>query len=88
MIKLTDLLKEEETFTATSKKSGETSVFKSKDSRDDAVKAGTHSKIDKDSEEEKPAAEKKSKKEDKEEEKTEETAPKKETKEVKKSDKK
>ena len=34
MIKLTDLLKEEETFTATSKKSGETSVFKSKDSRD------------------------------------------------------
>ena len=51
MIKLTDLLKEEETFTATSKKSGETSVFKSKDSRDAAVKAGTHSKIDKDSEE-------------------------------------
>ena len=51
MIKLTDLLNEEETFTATSKKSGETSVFKSKDSRDAAVKAGTHSKIDKDSEE-------------------------------------
>jgi hypothetical protein len=46
MIKLTDLLNEEETFTATSKKSGETSVFKSKDSRDAAVKAGTHSKID------------------------------------------
>ena len=49
MIKLTDLLKEEETFTATSKKSGETAVFKTKDARDAAVKAGTHSKI-KDSE--------------------------------------
>jgi hypothetical protein len=60
MIKLTDLLKEEETFTATSKKSGETSVFKSKDSRDAAVKAGTHSKIkDKeDSEEEEPKGDK------------------------------
>ena len=46
MIKLTNLLKEEETFTATSKKSGETSVFKSKDSRDAAVKSGTHSKVD------------------------------------------
>ena len=45
MIKLTDLLKEEETFTATSKKSGETAVFKTKDARDAAVKAGTHSKI-------------------------------------------
>ena len=51
MIKLTHLLKEEESFTATSKKTGQTSVFKSKDSRDAAVKAGTHSKIDKDSEE-------------------------------------
>ena len=60
MIKLTDLLKEEETFTATSKKSGETSVFKSKDSRDAAVKSGTHSKIkDKeDSEEEEPKGDK------------------------------
>ena len=46
MIKLTHLLKEEESFTATSKKTGQTSVFKSKDSRDAAVKAGTHSKID------------------------------------------
>ena len=45
MIKLTHLLKEE-SFTATSKKSGETAVFKTKDSRDAAVKAGTHSKID------------------------------------------
>jgi hypothetical protein len=49
MIKLTDLLNEQESFTATSKKSGETVVFKSKDARDSAVKAGTHSKI-KDSE--------------------------------------
>ncbi len=49
MIKLSDLLKEQESFTATSKKSGETAVFKSKDARDSAVKAGTHSKI-KDSE--------------------------------------
>ena len=35
-----------ESFTATSKKSGETAVFKSKDNRDAAIKAGTHSKID------------------------------------------
>ena len=49
-----------ETFTATSKKTGQTSVFKSKDSRDAAVKAGTHSKIkDKeDSEEEEPKGDK------------------------------
>ena len=46
MIKLTDLLKEEETFSATSKKSGKTVVFKNKDARDAAVKAGTHSKED------------------------------------------
>ena len=45
MIKLTDLLNEQESFTATSKKSGETVVFKTKDARDSAVKAGTHSKI-------------------------------------------
>ena len=45
MIKLTDLLKEQESFTATSKKNGETAVFKTKDARDSAVKAGTHSKI-------------------------------------------
>jgi hypothetical protein len=41
MIKLKQLLKEE-TFTATNKQSGKTSVFKSKDSRDAAIKAGTH----------------------------------------------
>jgi hypothetical protein len=46
MIKITDLLKEQEAFTATSKKSGQTAVFKSKDARDAAVKSGTHSKID------------------------------------------
>ena len=50
MIKLTDLLKEEETFTAVNKASGETSVFKSKDSRDAAVKAGTHDKKEKEAE--------------------------------------
>ena len=38
-------LEEAESFTATSKKSGETAVFKSKDARDAAVKAGTHDKI-------------------------------------------
>ena len=60
MIKLTDLLKEEESFTATNKKSGGTSVFDSEASRDAAVKAGTHSKIkDKeDSEEEEPKGDK------------------------------
>jgi len=42
MIKLHNLLNEE-TFTATNKTSGKTSVFKSKDSRDAAIKAGTHS---------------------------------------------
>ena len=45
MIKLNNLLNEE-TFTATNKKTGKTSVFKSKDSRDSAIKAGTHSKAD------------------------------------------
>ena len=45
MIKLTDLLNEQESFTATSKKSGETAVFKTKDARDAAVKSGTHAKI-------------------------------------------
>lgn len=42
-LKLAELI-EEESFTAISKASGETSVFKSKDSRDAAVKAGTHDK--------------------------------------------
>lgn len=49
MIKLSELIKEEETFTAINKDSGEVSVFKSKDARDSAVKAGTHTKA-KDSE--------------------------------------
>ena len=40
MIKLTDLLNED--FTAVSKKSGKTVVFKDKDARDAAVKSGTH----------------------------------------------
>jgi hypothetical protein len=40
MIKLRDLLNEE--FTAVSNKSGKTVVFKNKDARDAAVKAGTH----------------------------------------------
>jgi hypothetical protein len=44
-MKLKNLLTEAETFTATNKKTGKTSVFKSKDSRDSAVKAGTHDKI-------------------------------------------
>jgi hypothetical protein len=42
MIKLHNLLNEE-TFTATNKASGKTSVFKSKASKDAAIKAGTHS---------------------------------------------
>jgi len=45
MIKLTNLLNEE--FTAVSKKSGKTVAFKNKDSRDAAVKAGTHSEDEK-----------------------------------------
>ena len=50
MIKLTDIIKEE-TFTAINKDTGKVSVFKSKDSRDAAVKSGTHEKRDeKDSE--------------------------------------
>jgi hypothetical protein len=44
MIKLNQLLKEE-TFTATNKETGKTSVFKTKDSRDAAIKAGTHDAI-------------------------------------------
>jgi hypothetical protein len=44
MIKLNQLLKEE-TFTATNKATGKTSVFKTKDSRDAAIKAGTHDAI-------------------------------------------
>lgn len=44
-MKLKQLLTEAETFTATNKKTGKTSVFKSKDTRDAAVKAGTHADI-------------------------------------------
>ena len=51
MIKLTDLLKEE-SFTAINKDTGKVSVFKSKDSRDAAVKAGTHDKKKDDGEKE------------------------------------
>jgi len=44
-----NLLKEdkEETFTAKNKESGETAVFKSKEARDNAIKAGTHEPVDK-----------------------------------------
>jgi len=41
-----EIVLEDETFTATKKDTGKTSVFKSKDARDTAVKAGTHSKKD------------------------------------------
>ncbi len=41
---LIDLLPEAESFTATNKDTGKTSVFKTKDARDAAVKAGTHEK--------------------------------------------
>jgi hypothetical protein len=44
-MKLKNLLTEAETFTATNKSTGKTSVFKTKDSRDTAVKAGTHTAI-------------------------------------------
>ena len=44
MIKLTNLLKEQESFTAINKGSGKVTAFKSKDARDSAVKAGTHDK--------------------------------------------
>jgi hypothetical protein len=57
MIRLFQLLKEE-TFTAINKDSGKVSVFKSKDSRDSAVKAGTHSKEDKKGSKETPKSEK------------------------------
>jgi len=49
MIKLTELLKEQESFTAINKETGNVSVFKSKSHRDDAVKAGTHSDKEEDS---------------------------------------
>jgi len=47
-MKLKNLLLEAETFTATNKATGKTAVFKSKDSRDAAIKAGTHAEIEKD----------------------------------------
>lgn len=42
MIKLSNLLNEQEKFTARRKKSGNVSVFDSEEARDNAVKAGTH----------------------------------------------
>ena len=47
MIRLASLIQEENTFTAINKDSGAVSVFKSKDSRDSAIKAGTHDKSEK-----------------------------------------
>ena len=47
-MKLKNLLLEAETFTATNKATGKTAVFKTKDSRDAAIKAGTHAEIGKD----------------------------------------
>ena len=44
MIRLVDLLKEEKAFTATSKETGNVSVFKTKASRDAAIKSGSHEK--------------------------------------------
>ena len=44
LVNLIPILKEE-TFTATNKSTGKTSVFKSKEHRDDAIKAGTHAAI-------------------------------------------
>ncbi|MDA7794028.1 hypothetical protein N8985_08045, partial [Glaciecola sp.] len=41
---LYSILEDDETFTATNKKSGKTSVFKTKDARDGAIKSGTHEK--------------------------------------------
>jgi hypothetical protein len=42
----------DETFTAKNKESGETAVFKSKEARDNAIKAGTHEPIEKKDDEE------------------------------------
>ena len=57
MIRLTDLLNEE-SFTAISKDTGRVSVFDSEESRDAAVKAGTHSKKEDGGEKEQPKGEK------------------------------
>lgn len=46
MIKLKDILLEAESFTAINKDTGKVSIFKSKDSRDSAIKSGTHDKQD------------------------------------------
>jgi hypothetical protein len=61
MIKLTDLLEAEKAFTATSKETGNVSVFKSKAARDAAVKSGSHEKrkTDKDDAVDVPTGEKK-----------------------------
>ena len=58
MIRLKKLINEVGNFTAINKDSGKVSVFKSKDSRDAAVKAGTHSKKEDDGEKEQPKGEK------------------------------
>ena len=58
MIKLTDLMNEAESFTAINKETGNVSVFKSKSHRDDAVKSGTHSDKEDDSEKEEPKGDK------------------------------
>ena len=57
MISLKALLKEEN-FTAINKESGKTSVFKTKDHRDAAIKAGTHSEKKDDTEKEEPKGDK------------------------------
>ena len=44
MIKLKDIISEAETFTAINKDTGKVSVFNTKDSRDAAIKGGTHDK--------------------------------------------
>ena len=61
MIKLTDLLEAEKAFTATSKETGNVSVFKTKAARDAAIKAGSHEKrkTDKDDAVDVPTGEKK-----------------------------
>ena len=47
MIKLQDILKEEKTFKAKSKETGRIVVYKSKEARDKAIKAGKSEPVDK-----------------------------------------
>ena len=44
------LTEKDEKFNATNKKSGETVTFKSKEARDNAIEAGTHTELDKNDE--------------------------------------